>query len=77
MTTVDLEREPGHLYFIDKDGDLAKRRRNPGHHPKSSYNFPNKKVLKLGIQKRRGYLYFLDGQGRVISQPMRQFSGKK
>lgn len=52
-------REKGYLYFLDKKGDIGRRRRNPGHHDRRSFNYPNEKVVKLGIKKAKGYLYFL------------------
>jgi hypothetical protein len=61
VTEVTFKREPGHLYFLDKAGDVGKRKINKGHTPSGPYgeNHPNLKVLKLGLKKTPGYLYFL------------------
>ena len=59
VAEAELEREKGYLYFLDKGGDIGRRRRNPGHHDRRSYDFPNEKVLMLGLKKQPGYLYFL------------------
>lgn len=84
VTQVELRKKPGHLYFIDGDGDIANRKANPGHTPSGplGVNHPNRKVLKLGIKKQRGWMYYLERVNRkdpsdprhyVRSQPMRQF----
>ena len=67
-------REPGHLYFVDKDGDVCKRFRNRGHTPSGPLgeNHPTIKVAKTSIKRRRGYWYYVDGQNRVFETPMFQ-----
>lgn len=61
VAEAELVREGGHLYFLDKQGDISKRKANKGHTPSGPYgeNHPIKKVVKLGLEKQPGYLYFL------------------
>jgi hypothetical protein len=66
VTEASLVREKGYLYFLDKTGNIGRRKRNPGHHDKRSYNFPNETVVKLGIKKEKGYLYFLKPIGNTV-----------
>ena len=63
---VGMGREDGFLYYIDKDGDIARvqmaRGRKKGGKPK--------KVEKCGIKKEKGYLYFLDKKGDISRAKM-------
>jgi len=68
-----ITREKGHIYFVDKEGDvsrvaMAKNRADKG--PKE-----HEKVKKFGISKEKGYFYFIDSQGYVARTPMKR--GKK
>jgi|FLOH01.1.fsa_nt_gi hypothetical protein len=68
--TIGIEREPGYLYFIDKQGDvsrvkMARSRSDKG--PKK-----HEKVEKFGIQKEKGYLYYLDKNGFVARKLMKR-----
>lgn len=61
VAEAQLSREKGYLYFLDKQGDIGRRRRNTGHVGSGPLgeNHPNEKVVKLGVKKQKGYLYFL------------------
>jgi hypothetical protein len=62
-TIPNLRRQPGYIYFIDKQGDLARTKRSTGHYRQK---FPHHKVTKLTIKRKAGYWYFVDKAGRVI-----------
>ena len=68
-----LVRRPGHLYFIDKDGDISSVPRAVGHYPGPSG--PKLKAVRLGIKKKHGHMYWLERNGDVIERPMAR--GKK
>lgn len=62
VRTTDYKKKRGKLYFIDLDGDLCEAvmcgmigRDEKG---KPIYASPDK-VLELGIQREKGYLYFI------------------
>ena len=59
---VGMDREDGFLYYIDKDGDIARVQMARGGKPK--------KVEKCGIKKEKGYLYFLDKKGDISRAKM-------
>ncbi|ODS32079.1 MAG: hypothetical protein SCARUB_02786 [Candidatus Scalindua rubra] len=62
IVSTNYKKKKGLLYILDKDGDLAEARmcgmigRDKGGKP--IYASPNK-VLKLNIQREKGYLYFI------------------
>ena len=62
-TIPDLQRRPGFIYFVDKQGDLSRTRRSTGHYRQK---FPHHKVVDLGIQRKPGYWYYVDKLGQVI-----------
>ncbi|ACC97773.1 hypothetical protein Emin_0211 [Elusimicrobium minutum Pei191] len=63
---VGVTREDGFLYFIDKDGDVAKVQMARG----GKKGGKAKKVEKTGIKKEKGYLYFLDKKGDISRAKM-------
>jgi hypothetical protein len=56
VSRVELLRERGYIYFVDKDGDISRTQRSDGHHRD---RFPHQKVLRVGISRRPGYWYYL------------------
>jgi hypothetical protein len=64
---LGIKRQPGYLYYIDKDGDVScakmARGKKKGGNPK--------KVAKCGIKKEEGYLYFVDKQGDISRAKMK------
>lgn len=57
-----IKREPGFLYFIDKDGDVSRAfQRYSG--KKGVWQ----KVAKVGIKREKGYMYFLDKEGDIAA----------
>lgn len=63
---VGVTREDGFLYFIDKDGDVAKVQMARG----GKKGGKAKKVEKTGIKKEKGFLYFLDKKGDISRAKM-------
>ena len=63
---VGLKREEGFLYYIDKDGDIARVQMARG----GKKGGKPKKVEKTGIKKEKGYLYFLDKKGDISRAKM-------
>ena len=63
---IGVEREDGFLYYIDKDGDVARVQMARG----GKKGGKPKKVEKTGIKKEKGYLYFLDKKGDISRAKM-------
>ena len=63
---VGMDREDGFLYYIDKDGDIARVQMARG----GKKGGKPKKVEKCGIKKEKGYLYFLDKKGDISRAKM-------
>ena len=63
---IGVEREDGFLYYIDKDGDVARVQMARG----GKKGGKPKKVEKTGIKKEKGYLYFLDKHGDISRAKM-------
>ncbi len=72
VTKVGVKRVEGYLYYVDKNGDIARvkmaRGRKKGGKPE--------KVAKCGVKKANGYLYFVDKQGDISRAKMRR-GGKR
>jgi len=78
VAKLDLNPRPGTLYHLDPDGDVAACLRSVGH-----YSTPRRtrKVLRLGIKRERGYLYYyqtkraagVDGP-KIVRQLMPQYA---
>jgi hypothetical protein len=56
---VGVEREPGFVYFVDPDGDIARAALGV-----QRLGAP-RKVVRLGIRRDPAYLYFIDDDGDV------------
>ena len=67
-----LVREPGWLYYIDKQGDISRSRMKKYHETGKA---KREKVLKLGIVRKPELLYYLDKDLNVQTSPMKR--GKK
>ena len=61
VTKVGVKREDGYLYFLDKQGDVAKVKMARG----GKKGGKPSKVAKVGVKKAAGYLYFIDKQGDI------------
>jgi hypothetical protein len=64
ITKKPIEREPGYLYFLGKDGFVW---RNP---MKSNKSGKKAKVGDEKVEREKGYLYFIDSEGYVARVPM-------
>ncbi len=60
-----INRERGWLYFIDKEGDIA---RCPMAKGKQTVRHLSEKVMKIGIKRKKGFLYYLDSEGNVCKK---------
>jgi len=62
-----IKRQPGYLYFIDKQGNAARckmARRGQKTDKKQEV------LQKCGIKREKGYLYFIDKQGNAARAKM-------
>lgn len=55
----ELKREPGYLYYIDKQGDVSRVPRAVGHYPGPTGD--PEKVVRVGVKRARGRWYCLKG----------------
>ncbi len=67
--TTEYKKKRGKLYFIDLDGDLCEGVMcgmiDRDENGKPIYASPDK-VLELGIQREKGYLYFIkEGKNKI------------
>ena len=75
VAKVGVKRESGYLYYIDKNGDLARA-------PMARGGAKTKKgkpeiVSKTKITREKGYMYFLDKDGDVARAKMARAGKKK
>ena len=56
---LGLPREPGFVYFVDPDGDVARAALGA-----TRLGVP-RKVARLGVARDPAYLYFIDADGDV------------
>ena len=63
VSLVNLKKEPGYLYFIDKEGDISRAKMARVGRKKSTGAV--EKVKKLNLKKDGSFLYFLDKDGDV------------
>ena len=66
IAKAGVKRVAGYLYFIDKQGDVARSPMARG----GKKGGKREKVAKVGVDKEKGYLYFLDKQGDVARAKM-------
>ncbi|MFH1590215.1 MAG: hypothetical protein ABIB43_06630 [archaeon] len=65
-----VDREKGWLYFIDKQGDIARvkmARSRSDTGPKK-----HEKVKKIGVKKEKGFLYYVNKEGCIDRSPMQR-----
>ena len=63
VANAGVAKEPGYLYFVDKEGDISRARMSRG--GRKSGPQDKEKVARVGVQKESGYLYFVDKDGDV------------
>ncbi len=61
VAKVGVKKEKGHLYFVDKQGDISCAKMARGAKKGGS----PKKVAQVGIKREVGYLYFIGQQGDI------------
>ena len=66
VAKAGIKREDGFLYFIDKQGDIARAKMARG----GKKGGKPQKITKLGLKKEKGFLYFLDKNGDVSRAKM-------
>ncbi len=73
VAKVGVKKEKGHLYFVDKQGDVSCAKMARGNKKGGSV----KKVAKVGVKKMKGFLYFIDKQGDISCAAMVRGGKKK
>ncbi|MDD5224617.1 MAG: hypothetical protein PHE84_11555 [bacterium] len=69
VTKVGVKREKGWLYYIDKQGNVARKRMARGGAKKQ--NLGKAEVIsKTGIKREKSWLYFIDKQGDISRAKM-------
>lgn len=71
IPSAQFKRAPGYLYFVDREGDISRRQRNDGHVPSGPHgeNHPNEKVVKVGLEKKPGLWYYVEGNNIRALKP--------
>ncbi len=69
-----VKRQPGYLYFVNKDGNCARVQM-----ARSGVKTSKKQEVmhKCGIKREKGFLYYVDKQGNVACAPMAKPGAKK
>jgi hypothetical protein len=75
VAKLGAKRESGFLYYVDKNGDLARapmaRAGQKGGKKKPQV------VAKAGIKREKGYLYFMDKAGDISRAKMARGGKRK
>jgi hypothetical protein len=69
VVKLGIKRDGGYLYYVDKDGDLARTPMARGQKKSSTRKLPEK-VAKAGIKRENGWMYFLDKDGDISRSKM-------
>ncbi|RME54830.1 hypothetical protein D6777_02555 [Candidatus Woesearchaeota archaeon] len=69
-----IKREPGYLYFLNKDGNCA-RVQMARRGQKTSKR--QQVMHKCGIEREEGYLYYVDKEGNVCKAKMAKPGSRK
>lgn len=64
---VGVKKESGYLYFVDKNGNVARAKMARG---KKKGKAKVEVVSKVGVKKKKGFLYFIDKKGDISSAKM-------
>jgi len=68
VTRVGVKKEGGYLYFVDKEGNVARAVMSRG---KGKGVRKGKEVVaRANVKKESGYLYFVDKEGDVSRAKM-------
>ncbi len=71
VATCGVQKEKGYLYYLDKNGDVARSKMARGADKGGSAEV----VSKCGVTRESGWLYFIDKDGDVSKAKMAR--GKK
>ena len=71
MATTGVSKEKGYLYYLDKNGDVARSKMARGADKGGNAEV----VAKCGVTRESGWLYFIDKDGDVSKAKMAR--GKK
>ncbi|MFW5872279.1 MAG: hypothetical protein ACOCUT_04155 [bacterium] len=74
VAKTGITREPGYLYFVDKNGDVARAKASVGGKKGGG---KIEVVEKAGVKKQKGCMYFVDKKGNVAEVSMNRKGGKK
>lgn len=75
VAKAGVKREKGWLYFLDKNGNVARAKmvKGGGKHGKQRQEV----ITKTGVKRQEGYLYFIDKQGDVAMTKMNRGGKRK
>lgn len=71
VAKAGITKEPGYLYYLDKDGDVS-RSKMARNRAKNQPKPPQEKLAVIGVKREKGFLYFIDGDGDVSRSPMKR-----
>ena len=74
VAKVGIVREPGYLYFVDKNGNVARAKASVGGKKGGG---KIQVVEKVGVKKQKGCMYFVDKKGNIAEVKMNRKGGKK
>lgn len=74
VAKTGIVREPGYLYFVDKNGNVARAKASVGGKKGGG---KTQVVEKVGVKKKKGCMYFIDKKGNVAEVSMNRKGGKK
>ena len=72
VSTLNLQREPGYFYYIDKNGDISRSKMARGTEPGGHREL----IMKVGVVREPEWFYFIDSDGD-ISRTRRVKGGKE
>jgi len=72
VSTLNLQREPGYFYYIDKNGDISRSRMARG----TEEGGDRELIMKVGLVREPDWFYFIDKDGD-ISRTRRVKGGKE
>ena len=68
VAKVGVKKEKGYLYFLDKNGNVARAKMSRAGRKKGKTKV--EVVTKCGVKKQGGYLYFINTHGDVARAKM-------
>lgn len=74
VAKTNVKRESGYLYFVDKNGNVARAKASVGGKKGGG---KIEVVAKATISKKKGYMYFVDKAGNIAEVAMNRKGGKK